>query len=221
VSRPAVPLALLGSLALACVTPGSQSTNASGLKEALRIATERAVQSTSQTDGFFANPKIRIGLPGALGTMANALRAIGMSAQVDELELAMNRAAEKAAGEATPVFVDAITKMTFQDAAGIVTGGDTAATDYFERTTSEPLRQRFRPIAEQAMQNVGLAKQYEQLLGRYNAIPFASKPKLDLPSYVTDRTLAGLFDVIGEEEKKIRTNPAARTTELLRQVFGR
>jgi hypothetical protein len=216
--RLALSLALLG---LACVTPGSESTTTSGLKEALRIATERAVQSTSRTNGFLENPKIRIGLPGALGKMASALRAVGMGAQVDELELAMNRAAEKAAGEATPVFVDAISQMTFQDAAGIVTGGDTAATDYFERTTSEPLRLRFRPIAEQAMQNVGLAKQYDQLLARYNAIPFASKPKLDLPSYVTDRTLAGLFDVIGDEERKIRTNPAARTTELLRQVFGR
>jgi hypothetical protein len=208
-------------LALACITPGSESNQVSGLKEALRIATERAVASTSRSGGFLENPKLRIGLPGALGKMANALRALGMGAQVDELELAMNRAAEKAAGEATPIFVDAISKMTFQDAAGIVTGGDTAATDYFERTTSEPLRLRFRPIAEQAMQNVGLAKQYEQLLSRYEAIPFASKPKLDLPSYVTDRTLAGLFDVIGEEERKIRTNPAARTTELLRQVFGR
>jgi hypothetical protein len=211
----------LVSLALACVTPGSESKDASGLKEALRIATERAVQSTSRTNGFLDDPRIRIGLPGALGTLASALRAVGMSAQVDELELAMNRAAERAAGEAAPVFVDAISQMTFQDAAGIVTGGDTAATDYFERTTSEPLRARFRPIAEQAMQNVGLAQHYDQLLRRYTAIPFAAKPKLDLPSYVTDRTLAGLFEVIGDEERKIRTNPAARTTELLRQVFGR
>jgi len=208
-------------LALACVTPGSPSSDALGLKEALRIATERAVQSTSQTNGFLNDPKIRIGLPGALGKLAKALRAVGMGSQVDELELAMNRAAEKAAGEATPIFVDAISQMTFQDATGIVTGGDTAATDYFERTTSEPLRVRFQPIAEQAMQNVGLAKQYDQLVSRYTALPFASKPKLDLPSFVTDRTLAGLFTVIGEEEKKIRTNPAARTTELLRHVFGR
>jgi len=214
-------LAALVSSALACATLGSGSTDASGLKEALSIATERAVQSTSRTNGFLENPKIRIGLPGALGKLASALRAIGMGAQVDELELAMNRAAEKAAGEATPIFVDAITQLTFQDAAGIVTGGDTAATEYFERTTSDPLRLRFRPIAEQAMQNVGLAQQYDQLIKRYTAIPFASKPKLDLPSFVTDRTLAGLFSVIGEQEKKIRTDPAARTTELLREVFGR
>jgi len=217
----ALGLAALVSFSLACATLGSESTDASGLKEALRIATERAVQSISRTDGFLENPKIRIGLPGVLGKMAKGLRAIGMRGQMDELELAMNRAAEKAAGEATPIFVDSISQMTFQDAAAIVTGGDTAATDYFERTTSEPLRLRFRPIVEQATQNVGLAKQYDQLISRYTAIPFASKPKLDLPGFVTDRTLAGLFSVIGEEEKKIRTNPAARTTELLRQVFGR
>jgi hypothetical protein len=212
---------LLATLALACATPASESTQASGVREALRIATERAVLSTSRTDGFFGNPLIRIGLPGVLGKMTSALRTLGMGAQVDELELAMNRAAEKAAGEATPIFVDAIRQMSLRDAAGIVTGGDTAATDYFERTTSEPLRTRFRPIAEQAMQNVGLARQYDQLVARYTALPFVSKPNLDLPGYVTERTLAGLFRVIGQEEKKIRTNPAARTTELLVQVFGR
>jgi hypothetical protein len=218
VGRLAPALALL---AVACATTGAEPTQVSGLKEALSVATQRAVLSTSQANGFLGNPQIRIGLPGALGKLASALRAVGMGAQVDEFELAMNRAAEKAAGQATPVFVDAIRRLSFQDAAGIVTGGDTAATDYFERTTSEPLRLRFRPIAEQAMQNVGLARQYDQLLARYNAIPFTSKPQLDLPSYVTERTLAGLFHVIGEEERKIRTNPAARTTELLRQVFGR
>jgi hypothetical protein len=218
VGRLAAALALL---TLACATAGAESTQVSGLKEALRVATDRAVLSTSRPDGFLGNPQIRIGLPGALGKMAGALRAVGMGAQVDEFEVAMNRAAEKAAGEATPVFVDAIRQMSFQDAAGIVTGGDTAATDYFERTTSEPLRVRFRPIAEQAMQNVGLARKYDQLLARYDAIPFTSKPQFDLPGYVTERTLAGLFHVVGEEERKIRTNPAARTTELLREVFGR
>lgn len=219
----ALELSLAAALSLApgCAMLGSGSTDASALKEALRIATERAVQSTSRTDGFLGNPQIRIGLPGVLGKVGSALSAIGMGAQVEELELAMNRAAEKAAGEAAPIFVDAISQMTFQDAAAIVTGGDTAATDYFERTTSDALRARFRPLAEQAMQNVGLAQEYDRLISRYTAIPFASKPKLDLASFVTDRTLAGLFTVIGEEEKRIRTDPAARTTELLRSVFGR
>jgi len=214
----AVSLAALFTLGAAASV---DSTNVSGLKEALRIATERAVRATSQTNGFLDNAKIRIGLPGSLDKMASGLRAIGMGAQVEELEVSMNRAAEKAAGEATPVFVDAITQMSFQDATGIVTGGDTAATDYFEKTTSDPLRTRFRPIVEQATQNVGLAKQYEQLVGRSKSVPFVSTPKLDLAGYVTDKTLSGLFTVVGEEEKKIRTNPAARATDLLKQVFGR
>jgi hypothetical protein len=132
-----------------------------------------------------------------------------------------NHAAEKAAGEATPVFVDAIQKMSFQDASSIATGGDTAATDYFEKTTTDSLRTRFRPIVDQAMQSVGLAKQCEQLVGRYQSVPFASSPKLDLGGYVTDQALAGLFSVVGEQEKQIRTNPAARATDLLQQVLGR
>jgi len=197
------------------------STEVSGLKEALRLAAERAVGATSQPGGFLDDARIRIGLPGALGQMTSGLRAIGMGAQVDELEVAMNRAAEKAAGEATPVFVDAIGQMSFQDASGIVTGGDTAATEYFQKTTSDPLRERFRPIVDQAMQSVGLAQQYEQLVGRYNAIPFVLAPDFDLAGYVTEKTLSGLFTVVGEEEKKIRTNPAARATDLLKQVFGR
>jgi hypothetical protein len=202
-------------------TGTSASTETSALKQALSLATERAVKATSQSGGFLDNEKIRIGLPGALGKMTTGLRAIGMGKQVDELEVAMNRAAEKAAGEATPVFVDAIQKMSFQDASGIVTGGDTAATDYFERTTSKPLGERFRPIVDQAMKNVGLAKQYDQLVGRYTSLPLASAPKFDLTGYVTDKTLSGLFTVVGEQEKQIRTNPAARATDLLKQVFGK
>ena len=215
----ALPLAVV-ALGLGCATL-DPDTDASGVREALRIATERAVQSTSRVDGFLGNPAIRIGLPGALGKLANALRVVGKMVQLEELELAMNRAAERAAGAATPVFVDAIAKLTLEDAAGIVTGGDTAATDFFERTASDPLRARFRPIVEQAMQDVGLAERYEKLVRRYASLPFASKLHFDLAGYVTERTLAGLFRVIGEEEQRIRTSPAARTTGLLKRVFGR
>jgi hypothetical protein len=212
----------VAAVVLLAASPPSESTTASALKEALRVATERAVQSTSRTNGFLDNPKIRIGLPGKLSSAATALRGIGLGAQVDELETAMNHAAEKAAREATPVFVDAIGKMSFQDASGILQGGDTAATEYFEKTTTEPLRARFSPIVAQAMKSVGVNKLYEQLVGSYtSAVPFASAPKLDLNGYVTDETLDGLFTVVGEEEKKIRSNPAARATDLLKQVFGR
>lgn len=214
-------VALSGLLALAAA-PVSDGTAAAGLKEALRVATERAVQSTSKTNGFLDNPSIRIGLPGKFSGAATALRGIGMGAQVDELEVAMNHAAEQAAHEATPVFVDAIGKMSFQDASGILSGGDTAATQYFEKTTTDPLRTRFSPIVAQAMKSVGVTKLYDQLVGSYtSAVPFASAPKLDLNAYVTDETLDGLFKVVGAEEKKIRTNPTARATDLLKQVFGR
>ena len=212
-----------GARTLAVVALAAQlsaGTTASGLKDALRIATEEAVASTSKSGGFLDNPKIRIPLPGKLESMANGLRAMGMGAKVDELEVAMNTAAEKAAGEATPVFSKALGDMTFKDASGILRGGDTAATQYFKRTTSADLTTRFRPIVDQAMAKVGVVQQYDALVSSYASTPFGSAPKLDLGGYVTERTLGGLFKVMGEEEKKIRKDPAARTTDLLKQVFG-
>jgi len=210
----------IGIVLAAALILGAAADEAAALKEALSLATQRAVSSTSKAGGFLDNPEIHIGLPGSLGKMESALRTVGMGGQVDQLEVAMNHAAEKATSEATPVFVDAIKGMSFQDASAIVTGGNTAATDYFQKTTSGTLRTRFRPIVEEAMQKVGVVQQYEQLVGRYKSMPFASSPNLDLTSYVTDKTLSGLFTVVGEEEKKIRTNPAARATDLLKQVFG-
>ena len=213
----------LGAKVLAVVALAAQlsaATTASGLKDALRVATEQAVASTSKTGGFLDNPKIRIPLPGKLETMANGLRAMGMGAKVDELEVAMNTAAEKAAGEATPVFSKALGDMSFKDASGILSGGDTAATQYFKRTTSADLTTRFRPIVDQAMAKVGVVQQYDALVSSYASTPFGSAPKLDLGSYVTEQTLGGLFKVMGEEEKKIRKDPAARTTSLLKEVFG-
>ena len=159
------------------------ATTASGLKDALRIATDAAVANTSQPGGFLDNPKIRIPLPGKLESMANGLRAMGMSAKVDELEVAMNTAAEKAAGEATPVFSKALGDMTFKDASGILSGGDTAATQYFKRTTSADLTTRFRPIVDQAMAKVGVVQQYDALVSSYASTPFGSAPKLDLGGY--------------------------------------
>ncbi|MGH7289854.1 MAG: DUF4197 domain-containing protein [Myxococcota bacterium] len=219
----ALSVAVVATLAVFALgaSPVSESTAASGLKDALKVATERAVQTTSQTNGFLDNPKIRIPLPGKLETVATALRGMGMGAQVDELETSMNHAAEKASAEATPVFVDAISQMSFKDASAILQGNDTAATQYFEKKTTDPLRTKFSPIVGDAMKDVGVTKLYEQLVGQYTkSVPFASAPKLDLNGYVTDETLQGLFTVVGEEEKKIRTNPAARATDLLKQVFG-
>jgi len=199
--------------------PGDGDRIVAGLKQALEVGTERAVSRTSRQNGFLGNPGIRIGLPDSLQTMATGLRAVGLGGKVDELEVAMNRAAEQASAEATDVFWQGIRQMSFADARAILKGGDTAATAYFERTTREPLRQRFEPIVAERMRSVGLVRIYDDLVSRYAALPFTAKPTLDLEGYVTDGALDGLFEVLGEEERRIREDPAARTTALLKEVF--
>jgi hypothetical protein len=198
----------------------SESTVVAGLKDALRVGIERAVASTSAVDGFLGNALIRIAVPEQLESTAAGLRAVGLGKQVDELDLAMNRAAEQAAGEATGIFVDAIQEMSFADARAILSGPDDAATRYFEERTSEKLRARFAPIVETSMQDVGLANLYESLMGAVKRLPLVPGADLDLDAYVTDRSLSGLFTVLGEEEARIRTDPVARSTELLRRVFA-
>jgi len=211
----------LGSLGGLAGGATSESTVVAGLKEALAVGTRNAVAITSREGGYLDDPSIRIGLPGALDKLAKGLRAVGFRSQVDALELAMNRAAEQAAGEAADVFVAAIRQMTFPDALAILDGGDTAATEYFERTTRPELEVRFEPIVSEKMGRVGVVQRYDALLRRYRSIPFTQSPSLDIRRYVTNRALDGLFTVLGEQERKIRTDPAARTTELLKQVFGR
>jgi hypothetical protein len=198
----------------------SDDTIVAGLKEALEVGTRSAVTRTSRADGYFGNPLIRIGLPDSLDPMAKGLRAVGFGHKMDELELAMNRAAERAAGEATDVFWSAIRQMTFADARAILGGDDTAATDYFDRTTRDELRRRFEPIVSEKMRQVGLVRFYNDLVARYMTLPLTRKPPVDMRSYVTERALDGLFAILGDEERKIRADPGARTTDLLRQVFG-
>lgn len=197
-----------------------EQTVASGLKQALEVGTERTVLKTSRVDGFLGNALIRIALPEKYQHMAQTMRKLGFGREVDELETAMNRAAEKAAGEARPVFVDAIKQMTLPDAYGILRGGNTAATDYFREKTADTLRSKFKPVVERSMKDVGLYKAYSRLADRYNKLPFVTTPAVDLDTYVTNRTLKGLFTVLGQQEKRIRKDPAARTTELLKKVFG-
>ncbi len=197
-----------------------EGTIARGLREALEVGSRNAVARTSTLDGFLRNELIRIAVPEELDTMTSALRRFGFGAQVDELELAMNRSAERAAGEATDVFLGAIRGMTLADAREILQGPDTAATDYFRRATSDELRARFEPIVAEKMEAVGLARLYGDLVARYQALPVPKQPAPDLQDHVTEQALAGLFTVLGEEERKIRNDPAARTTELLRRVFG-
>jgi hypothetical protein len=194
---------------------------ASGLKEALQVGTQSAVNLTGRTDGFFQNQALKILMPEKLRTLETGLRAIGYGPKLDEFVLSMNRAAERAAPSAQQIFWDAIGAMTFDDAQKILKGGDTAATEYFRGKTSDRLASAFRPIVEQATNEVGVTRQYKELVGRYQAIPFAKSESLDVDGYVVGKALDGLFLVLGEEEKKIRTNPTARVTDLLKEVFGK
>jgi hypothetical protein len=192
----------------------------SGLQEALKIGTENAVLQTSQTDGFFLNKAIKILMPKPLQSMEQPLRLVGFGPKIDEFVLGMNRAAEKAVPFAKEIFWDAIGQMTFDDARKILNGGDTAATDYFKAKTSKKLHTAFRPSVESVMNEVGVNRQYNELVGRYQSVPFAKSITFDVNQYVTEKATDGLFFVVGQEEKKIRTNPAARVTDLLKDVFG-
>lgn len=198
-----------------------ESTVVSGLKEALRVGTERSVSRTSREGGFWNDPLLRIALPDELESMGKALRAVGMGAQVDALELSMNRAAETASAEAKDVFWQAVRTMSISDAYEILNGPQDAATRYFRGRTESTLRERFSPIVERAMQEVGLYRAYDAVLSRYSALSLLGSPTVELDRYVTDETLDGLFTVLAQEEARIRTDPVARSTELLRRVFGR
>ncbi|OGQ78195.1 MAG: hypothetical protein A3F90_07725 [Deltaproteobacteria bacterium RIFCSPLOWO2_12_FULL_60_19] len=199
----------------------SDAKAASGLKEALRIGTENAVNLTGKTDGYFGNPAIKIPMPDKLRPVERAMRGIGMGSRVDEFVLSLNRAAERAAPAAKQIFWDAVTEITFDDARKIVAGSDTAATEYFKAKTSDKLAAAFRPVVETAMNEAGATKKYKEMVGRYQSIPFVKHVTVDIDEYVVGKALDGLFHVLGEEEKKIRTNPAARVTDLLKEVFGK
>ncbi len=192
----------------------------SGLKEALSIGTENAVKNVSQVDGYFGNEAIKILMPESIQNVANVLSKVGYQKEVDAFILSMNRAAEKAAPKAVSYFVDAIKQMTFEDARKILNGGDTAATEYFKGKTNKKIYDAFKPIISTSMNEVGVTKYYKDMMAKYETIPFMPKESLDLDHYVTNKSLDGLFYMVGEEEKKIRTNPAARVTDLLKKVFG-
>lgn len=199
----------------------SEAKIAAGLKEALRVGVANTVTLTGQPDGYFLNQAIKIVMPAQLQSFEKGLRTIGLGTQVDEFILSMNRAAERAAPQAKQIFWKAIGEMTFGEAKTILAGGDTAATEYFKEKTTGKLAAAFRPEVEKAMNQVGVTRQYKELAARVQAIPFAKSESLDLDQYVVTKSLDGLFQVLGEEERKIRTNPSARVTELLREVFGK
>jgi len=213
---------LLGTSVWAVQLGGlSDSKIVAGLKEALEIGTGNAVNLTGKVDGFFRNAAIKILMPKQLRTVEKGLRAIGQGAMVDEFVLSMNRAAEKAAPEARKIFVSALKQMTFDDARKILFGNDTAATTYFKEKTSVTIGNAFRPIVSRAMNEVGATRQYKDLLGRFQQIPFVKTQSLDIDEYVVGQALNGLFYMVGEEEKKIRKNPLARVSSILQEVFGK
>jgi hypothetical protein len=199
-----------------------EATTIAGLKEALSIGTGNAVVSTSKLDGYFANQAIKILLPEKIQTVADVLRKVGYQKQVDDFVLSMNRAAENAAPKARQFFVDAIKEMSFQDAMKILKGNETAATEYFKSKTFDKIYAAFKPPVAASMDKVGVTKSYKDMMGTYTkSVPFVKTESLDLDHYVTTKSLDGLFYMVGEEEKKIRTNPAARVTDLLKKVFGK
>ena len=209
------------ALGLGSKTQLGDTKIASGLKEALKVGAENAVKLTGKTDGYYRNEAIKILLPKNLRTMERGLRAVGGGQKVDEFELSMNRAAESAAPEARKIFADAILKMTIDDARKILNGGDTAATAYFKSKTTGELTLAFRPIVERSMDKFTVTQQWNALVGQFRSIPFAKNPSLDINQYVVGKALDGLFFMLGQEEKKIRTDPTARVTTLLKEVFTR
>lgn len=191
-----------------------------GLKEALEIGSKNAGKSTSKVDGFLKNPAIRIPWPEDAQKMKSTLNNMGMSAQVEKFEVTMNRAAEEAAKEAAPIFVAAIKNMTVQDGFAILKGEDDAATQYLNKNTSSQLDAKFRPVIKKAIDKVELTKYWNPLITAYNKVPMVEKMNPDLESYITEKALAGLFHELAKEELKIRENPMARVTDLLKKVFG-
>ena len=198
----------------------SDSKINAGLKQALQIGAENSVKLVGRKDGYFANAAIKILMPKNLQPLEKGLRMVGYGPKVDDFVLSMNRSAEAAAPAARKIFVDAITSMSFDDARHILTGGDTAATEYFKQKTTPQLSAAFRPVVDKTMADNGVTKQYNSLVGQYKALPFARKQDLDITNYVVGKALDGLFFELGEEERKIRKDPAKQTTDLLKEVFG-
>lgn len=191
-----------------------------GLKEALVKGAENSSNTASKIDGYFKNPALKIPFPPEIQKMEKKLRKMGFNKLVDDFVLSMNRGAEKAAVEAAPIFIDAITGMSFDDAWAILKGEDNAATQYLKRTTGEQLKVKFEPIIKKALESVNTTKYYEEMSKNYNKIPFVTPLETDLTKYVNNLAVDGLFILVAKEELAIRKDPVARTTEILQKVFS-
>ncbi len=200
----------------------SQGEIGLGLKDALKVASKRVVGRVGSVDGYNGDPSIQIPLPDALQSIAAPLRTVGASGILDDLQLKMNRAAEQAAPQALDIFVHAATQMTFDDARTILTGPEDSAMQYFKRTTSDNLTSPFRPIVDNSLSGVGAVQALGAVQQRASTVPFIgqSAANFSLTDFTVGKALDGLFYYLGVEEAAIRANPAARTTDLLRKVFG-
>ena len=211
--------------ALVCITQAwgadlSNKETASGLKEALTRGADVAVAQLGKPDGFMGDKRVKIPLPESARAAEKMMRTLGMKKQADELIETMNRAAEMAVLEAKPILSNAVKNMSFDDARGILMGGDDAATQYFKRTTSDAIGAKFLPIVKQATAKVDLAKQYNQYAGKASKLGLLDEKDADLDNYVTQKAMDGLFLMIAEQEKAIRKDPIATGSSLLKKVFG-
>jgi len=211
---------LLSSNATAGLDDITSAEALRGLRQALTDGSVSAVAKLGVENGFFGNPRVRIPLPPSLQRVERGLRAFGMRREADELVLAMNRAAEAAVPEARKLLTDAVKKMSVQDAKGVLSGGDTAATEYFKRATRPQLTQRFLPIVKNATDRVGLAQQYNALAEQGAALGLVKEDEASVERYVTQKALDGLYFMIGEQEKAFRRDPVGATSSIVRKVFG-
>lgn len=198
----------------------SSAEASKGLKEALIQGAGKAVSKLGAVDGFFGNKEVKIPLPDTMKKAEKAMRMFGMGKQADELVLKMNRAAEAAVPEAKALLVDSVKKMSVEDAKSILTGGDDAATQYFKRTTSAPLTEKFLPIVKKATENVQLAQQYNKFAEMGNKFGVVKKDQVNLEQYVTQKTLDGVYLMMAKEEAAIRKDPVGQASNLLKKVFG-
>ena len=211
---------LVSSASAAGLDDISNRDAVNGLRQALTNGTQAAVAKLGREDGFFGDSRIRIPLPPSMKSAEAVMHSIGMGKQVNDLELRMNRAAEAAVPRAKSLLVDAVRKMSVQDAKGILTGGKDSATQYFKRTTTEPLAEQFKPIVKRAMAKVRLAQRYNEIAASGAKVGLVKEEDAHLEDYVTRKTLEGLFVVIADEEKKIRENPAGAASAIVKKVFG-
>ncbi len=191
-----------------------------GVKEALAKGADYAVASLGKDGGFLNNSKVKIPLPGYLQKAESGLRMFGLGKQADELTNTMNHAAEQAVAEAKPILTDSIKKMSVQDAKGILTGGEDSVTQYFKRTSTDQLTQKFKPIVQASTKKLQLAEQYNSFAGKAASAGLVDKKDADIDAYVTQKAMDGLFLMIAEEEKKLRSNPVGAGSDLLKKVFG-